>query len=53
MLDQLLMLAQDLTEPEPLPDQSFLQMEWYSWAGIIAIPVILILYKMYKAKTMT
>jgi len=36
-----------------LAGDGIITMEWYSWAGLIGIPVILIGYKMYKDKTMT
>ncbi|HWL94012.1 MAG TPA: hypothetical protein VNT79_10800 [Phycisphaerae bacterium] len=34
-------------------DDGVFRMEWYSWVGLILIPVILIGYKMYKNKTMS
>ncbi|MBK8268373.1 MAG: hypothetical protein IPK83_08745 [Planctomycetes bacterium] len=45
-----LMLAQDAAN-EPAP--SVFVMEWYSWVGLICIPVVLIAYKVYKNKTMS
>ena len=33
--------------------ESIFRMAWYSWAGIVAIIVLLVGYKIYKDKTMT
>ena len=55
MLQQLLMFAQETIPPaaEPLPDRGIIQFEWYSYAGVIGVIVLLIGLKIYKNKTMT
>lgn len=36
-----------------LAQDSMFVMEWYSWVGLAAIPIVLIGYKIYKDKTMS